>query len=256
MTSSPALDRGTRVQSVDRAVSLLRAVSRASGRDSTAAALADSCGLNRATAWRLLTTLEANGLVVCNRVTHEWSIGAGIALLADHTGLDSLRERSRAVLARLSEETGETAAFAVVGESGLTYVEEVAPSRVVAATWLGRTVPWHATSTGKAVLAGATAARVRALVGADPKRYTATTIVSGAQFADELRRTRELGYAVCRGEFELSAWGVSSSVVNSAGATVGALSVWGPASRVDEAHFAVLGPLVRARAVALGAGIT
>ena len=36
---------------------------------------------------------------------------------------------------------------------GLTYVDEVTPTAVVTASWLGRSVPLHATSTGKALLA-------------------------------------------------------------------------------------------------------
>jgi hypothetical protein len=58
--------RADRVQSVDRAVELLRAVAVASGSDSGAAALAQMCGLNRATAWRLLMTLEEQGMVARN----------------------------------------------------------------------------------------------------------------------------------------------------------------------------------------------
>src|SRR5216684_5450735 len=47
-----------RVQSVERAVALLDAIAGASPRGSTVAELALACGINRATAWRLLATLE------------------------------------------------------------------------------------------------------------------------------------------------------------------------------------------------------
>ena len=52
-----------RVQSVERAVALLDAIAGASPRGSTVAELALACGINRATAWRLLATLEGRGLV-------------------------------------------------------------------------------------------------------------------------------------------------------------------------------------------------
>ena len=52
-----------RIQSVDRAIDLLLAVAAAGPTDAGVPALAKACGLNRATAWRLLKTLQARGLV-------------------------------------------------------------------------------------------------------------------------------------------------------------------------------------------------
>src|ERR1041385_6577348 len=52
----------TGVQSVDRALRLLKAVA-ASELPSSAQELAQRCGVNRSTAWRLLATLESHGLV-------------------------------------------------------------------------------------------------------------------------------------------------------------------------------------------------
>ena len=57
MAGSESEDRVPRVQSVDRAMTLLRAVASAAPEDSTAARLAETCGLNRATSWRILHTL-------------------------------------------------------------------------------------------------------------------------------------------------------------------------------------------------------
>jgi predicted ArsR family transcriptional regulator len=52
----------SRIQSIDRAVELLEAIA-AAGEPVTAPVLADRCGLNRSTAWRMLATLEHHGLV-------------------------------------------------------------------------------------------------------------------------------------------------------------------------------------------------
>ena len=58
----PAPDGVQRIQAVDRAVVLLKAVA-ASSTPPTVLELARRCGINRATAWRLLRTLEHHGLV-------------------------------------------------------------------------------------------------------------------------------------------------------------------------------------------------
>ncbi|MBV9832742.1 MAG: helix-turn-helix domain-containing protein, partial [Marmoricola sp.] len=51
------------MQSVDRAARLLRAVADAGADGASTVALGDACGLNRATAWRILSTLESHELV-------------------------------------------------------------------------------------------------------------------------------------------------------------------------------------------------
>jgi len=65
---------GSRVQSVDRAVWLLRAVADAGTRGAATAALGQACGLNRATAWRILSTLESHDLVASDRRARSYAI--------------------------------------------------------------------------------------------------------------------------------------------------------------------------------------
>jgi DNA-binding IclR family transcriptional regulator len=60
--------------------------------------------------------------------------------------------------------------------AGLTYVDEVTPAAVVTASWLGRSVPVHATSTGKAMLAFRPPEQVRRMLCGPLTAFTATTI--------------------------------------------------------------------------------
>lgn len=142
-----------RVQSVDRALSLLEVVAATAPRGETVATLAARCEINRATAWRLLGTLEARGLVERDPTTNRYRIGLAMIRMSAAAGYDGLVRRTRHILERVSEQTGETAALAVAGQHGVTYVGEVAPSSVMAVNWVAREVPLHATSTGKAFLA-------------------------------------------------------------------------------------------------------
>jgi DNA-binding IclR family transcriptional regulator len=244
-------ERTPRVQSVDRAMLLLRAVASAAPEDSTATRLAETCGLNRATAWRILHTLEAHDVVSCSRESGRWSIGAAVGELAASAGTDSLIGMVRPRLERLSLQTGETAALAVWRLGALTYVDEVVPPAVVAATWTGQTVPLHATSTGKVLLAFGDSLGLPRPTRRGLERFTDTTITTMAALDEELAAVRLRGFAVCRGEYESSAWGVSAPVVDNAGRLVAVLSIWGPGTRVTEARFEVLGPLVHETATSL-----
>lgn len=239
-TSPPAW----RVQSVDRAVLLLRAVARAAGgRAAGTVALGRACGLNRATAWRILSTLESHGLVTSDRLTNRWTIGAGLVDIVRVSGLDTVLRDAHDRLEELARRTGETASLAVLRHGVLVYDDEVAPASLVSATWSGREVSLHATSTGKVLLAWSSPEAVADLVGPSLERFTDTTVTDHAGLWRELEETRERGWAVCRGEYDSQAWGVSAPVLDHASRVLAVLSLWGPRDRIPEERLAELGPV-------------
>jgi DNA-binding IclR family transcriptional regulator len=246
------------VQSVERAAALLRAVAAATGADATASALAGAAGLNRTTTWRILATLERERLVSHDRETGSYSLGIGLIDLAGQAG-GTLARSARAVLHRVAARSGETAALAMLRDGALTYVAQVSAGAVVSAVVQDRQVSMHATSTGKALLAFSEPDDVRALLGLGPgarlPRHTATTIASLPRLEEELARTRLRGYAVCRGEFESTAWGVSAPVPDSSGRPAAVLSIWGPGDRITEDRFAELGAIAMSAAAEI-AGVS
>lgn len=230
-----------RVQSVDRALELLKAVAEA-GSAHNLTALARRCGLNRATAWRLLLTLEAHGMVVRDARDGWFTIGPTVAGLLKEPSR-SLIEIARPVLERLSLETGEIACLGVMHGDEVRYVAEVIPAIVDEQSWLDQPLVFHASSVGKAFLAHLEDDRVLHLVGQEPRRFTDTTITDLSALRAELRRVRGKGFAVCQGEFELGSWGVAAPVLGSRGVPVAALCLWGPDRRGDEARLEALGRL-------------
>jgi DNA-binding IclR family transcriptional regulator len=242
----------TRVQSVERAAALLRAVAAATGPAGSASALAEAVGLNRTTTWRILTTLEQERLVTHDKATGTYSLGFGLIDLAGQADGDAMVRAARVVLQRLAGQARETAALAVVRGGVLTYVAEATADTVVAAGWQGRQVAVHATSTGKVLLAFSHPAELRVLLrlprGGRLPRYTPSTITSLTALEKELALTRDRGYAVCRGEFESTAWGVSAPVLDLAERPVAIVSVWGPSERLTESRFDALGALAVASA--------
>jgi DNA-binding IclR family transcriptional regulator len=252
----PSGSAATRVQSVERAAALLRAVAAAAATgDATATALAEAVGLNRTTTWRILSTLEQQRLVSRDPATGTYALGFGLIDLAGQAEGEALVRAARVVLRHLAVESGETAALALPRDGVLTYVAEASAGSVVAAGWQGRQVALHATSTGKVLLAWSDPGDVRMMVGR-PRggrlpQFTATTITSLTALEDELATIRSQGYAVCRGEFETSAWGVSAPVLDLGGRPVAVVSLWGPSERLTEDRFAVLGEIAIEGAAAI-----
>jgi DNA-binding IclR family transcriptional regulator len=240
------------VQSVARAMELLKAVAFTGSAGASAVTLAQRCGLNRATAWRLLTTLEGQRMV-CRDPTSGWfSLGPAVDdLYAQRGEPRDLMDLSRPVLERLSLETGEIACLGVVDGDRVEYAAEVIPAIVDDCSWLGEPVILHASSIGKAFLASVEPERVPSLVGQLPG-YTDATITDIAELRTELRQIRSTGYAVCRGEFERGSWGVAAPVTGSAGQVVALVCLWGPDRRGDDARLVALGQLARRAARDLG----
>ncbi|NLU66147.1 IclR family transcriptional regulator [Streptomyces sp. HNM0574] len=247
---------GGRVQALERAIALLNAVSESAPDGRPVAELATSCGLNRATAWRLLATLEHHGLVTRDPVANRYTIGSAISRMASTAGTETLVRRAHDVLQGLCHDTGETANLAVAQRLGLTYVDEVVPPAVLTARWLGRQVPIHATSAGKALLAWQTPEQVEALLSGPLDEYTATTRTDRGALHAELAEVRARGYSVSRGELEPQLYGVAAPVLDGTGQPVAVVSVWGPRDRVPESRFAALGEAAVDAAATIRARLT
>ena len=241
----------TRVQSVERAAALLRAVSAATGPASSATALAETVGLNRTTTWRILTTLEHQRLVALDKETGTYSLGFGLIDLAGQADGDALVRSARVVLQRLAAQVRETAALAIVRGGVLTYVAEATADTMVAAGWQGREVAVHATSTGKVLLAYSHPAELRVLLrrprGGRLPRYTPSTITSLTTLEKELALIRDRGYAVWASS-RAQPGGSRHRCSNLAGHPVAVVSVWGPSERLGEERIEALGAMAIAGA--------
>ena len=241
-----------RVQSVDRAVELLKAVA-APGEPQTAPTLADRVGLNRSTTWRILATLEHHGLVDRDPETNRYTVGHAIVQLAGASGYEALARRAHPLLQRLADQTGETVNLAIPHQLELVYVSQVQAPHVMTANWLGRAVVLHATSTGKAFLAWLPDGERRAVLAGPLDRYTDTTLTDPAALESELRTVRRRGYAVSRGELEAALWGVSAAALDGHERPAAVLSVWGPENRIRAHGFRRLGEAAVAAADELAA---
>jgi DNA-binding IclR family transcriptional regulator len=241
-----------RVQSVARAAELLKALGAGGAGEGTVVDLADRCGLNRSTAWRILATLEESGLVERDPRTGRYEVGYALVALAAAAGHEPLVRRAHPLLRALAEACDETASLAVPRHLRLVYVDQVQAPHVMAADWLGRATPLHATSTGKALLAWLPDDELAAALPVRLPRFTDTTITTRAALRAELASVRGRGFAVSRGELEPALWGVSAPVLDG-GRPVAVVSVWGAEGRVRARGLDALGAQTAATALQIAA---
>ena len=231
---------GAGVQSVDRALRLLKAVA-ASEAPSSAQELAQRCDVNRSTAWRLLATLETHGLVERDAVTGRYVVGYAAFQIASAEDHDALARRLRPLLERTAEATGEIVTLAIAKRFGLVYVDQADPPGPPSPDWSGRHLPLHATSSGKVFLAWLPADELAAVLPSTLERFTGATIVDQAVLDRELEGVRRNGYASCLGEYEDYSNGVSAAVFDTGHRPVAIVNIWGPSLRVTPARLPALG---------------
>jgi DNA-binding IclR family transcriptional regulator len=234
--------RGGSVQSVDRAVALLRAIAGAP-HPATVWELANLAGINRSTAWRLLGTLERHGLVERDPITQRYAIGYTAVQLASGAGYDGLARRVRPILERVARSSGESVTLAAARRFSLVYVDQVDPPGVPWPDWLGRPLPLHATSSGKVFLAWLPEDEREAVLPAQLEAYTPRTITDRGALERALAQIRRVGYGTCVGELEEFSNGVSAAVVDDAMRPVVIVNIWGPAQRLTRDRLRMLGRL-------------
>ena len=150
------------VQSLERAFDLLERMADAGG-EVGLSELSVSSGLPLPTIHRLMRTLVACGYVR-QQANRRYALGPRLIRLGESASR-LLGTWARPYLARLVEETGETANMALLDGDEIVYVAQV-PSKhsMRMFTEVGRRVLPHSTGVGKALLAEPPADEVRALL--------------------------------------------------------------------------------------------
>ncbi|GAA3725279.1 DNA-binding IclR family transcriptional regulator [Spinactinospora alkalitolerans] len=219
-------------RSVDRALRLLRMVARTDG-GASASELAAATSLARPTTFRLLATLEENGLL--DRVGHRYVLGGELArlgALADQRTGFVMRVRSRVELAaQRLEETVTLSVRRPTDELDVVLQESAQRVGLTVADMVGQRWPMHASATGKVVLAELDESAVRRLLGEEPPPVASRTITGHARLQAELAEVRARGYATIDDELEDGIVSGAVPVRDDAGALVATLAVVGPKHR-------------------------
>ncbi|MCD9140712.1 IclR family transcriptional regulator [Streptomyces albireticuli] len=230
------------VQSLERAFDLLERMADAGG-EVGLSELSATSGLPLPTIHRLMRTLVACGYVR-QHPNRRYALGPRLIRLGESASR-LLGTWARPHLARLVEETGETANMALLDGDEVVYVAQV-PSRhsVRMFTEVGLRVLPHTTGVGKALLAQSPDDEVRALLArTGMPAATEKTITTPEGFLDALTRVRESGYAVDDNEQEIGVRCLAVPVPNAP--TAAAISISGPAGRVTDAATERMVPLLQ-----------
>lgn len=240
------------VQSVERAFDLLELITDAGGKV-TLSELAQAAGLPMPTIHRLLRTLMPKGYVR-QLVNRQYALGPRLIRLGEGAS-KQLGALAHAPLSSVVDRLGETSNMAVLDANMVLYVAQV-PSKhsMRMFTEVGARVHTHNSGVGKAILAQLDDDVVRTIVSlAGMPTPTEKSIGNIEDLLADLHLIRQRGYSIDDGEQELGVRCLAMAVPLAPTPT--AISVSGPAARLDDAFTERAVPLLRQAAGIISAGL-
>jgi len=182
----------------------------------------------------LLHTLESRGYLHREEGGHYRLSMKLLALGSQAQHGVEVREAALPILRRLVAETGITGHLAVLEGNVVIYIERVpAPGFIQMDTWVGRQMPLHSTSSGKALLAFLPESQVEPLLaGAALPRFTAKTIVALPRLKQELKKIRDAGFAVDDEENTPGVRCIAAPIFDRFGREAAAMSLTGPLQQI------------------------
>ena len=244
------------IQSVDRALGILEAFTQ----DKPEVGVTDiskGLGLNKSTAFGLLTTLERRGYVEQNPDNGRYRLGLKILDLyfAKMAGSDIV-SIAHPVLVTLSAQLGETVHLAVYDRGEVVYVDKVeADNALRIASYVGKRNPSYCTGVGKCLLAYQPAAEIDRVLAAGLERRTPRTIVDPGILRAELASIRARSRAKDDEEFVLGLVCSAAPIHGPDGAVCAAVSVSAPSIRSSSERFALFESAIGAAAASISSSL-
>lgn len=221
------------IQSLARGLAVLQVFSRQHPAVTLSEA-ASLTGLTRATARRILLTLQELGYV---RAEGRRFLPTPRVLAIGYAYLSSLDlwEGAEPHMAELAERTGESCSAATLDGAEVVYVARVPARRVMAVNLsVGARLPAYPTSLGRVLLAALGPAELdEHLAGVELRALTPRTVTDPARLRGIMQEVRGQGWALVDQELEDGVRSIAAPVRDRAGRVVAAMNVSGHAGRVS-----------------------
>lgn len=213
-------------------------------------AIARELDLSKAVVHRILKTLAQRGLLTMDPGPRGYHLGPAAAALGARALRESdLRVVAMPVLRELQQVSGETTTVSALVPGGRVYLDQVVSLREIKMTVeVGRRFPLHAGSSSTCILAFLPPDQQESVLAEPLEALTDRTVVDPVLLRRRLAEIRRSGYARSDGERQEGAGSVAAPVFGVDGAVQGAVSVCGPAARVDDAARDRFVPLLTAAA--------
>lgn len=213
--------------------------------------LADSMGIPRSAAHRLLTTLVETGYARQDGATGLYaSTLKQVSISLKRLSKTNLVEAARPILDTLAERTGELARLSVVDGYDLVFVAKAqgAKSGLRYDPDAGNVARLSCSASGAAWFSTLTDDQALEIVYKQgfgkPGEYGPNAPTGASQFLEHVNQARSLGYGVAVETFERGTNALAAPIIGRTKVAVGVVSVAGPSVRLDKDRIAEFAPAV------------
>lgn len=192
--------------------------------------------IGQSTAYRLVHTLIEEDFIVRDPSAKSYRLAASFLAYSQTiiTKLDLCR-LSLDIIEKLAETTGETAHISVFKDQQVLYLLKIDSSYPVhLLSHAGRKSPVHCTSTGQVLLAYQSDETIEQVINKGLTAYTSKTITDPIKLKNLLKKIRSQEYAVSQEELHKGVVSIAAPVKNAKGNVIAAVSIAGPARRLNK----------------------
>lgn len=221
------------IQSVKRAVDILRCFEAKELLGITE--IAENTGLNKSTAFGIVATLTAEGLLEQDTSTGRYRLGLELFRLGNLVNTN-IRRLVLPELEKLAQTLEETVNYVRPDGSDVVYlIKKESSHSMRICTKIGQRLPMYCTAVGKAILTYLPEnERTAILKTYQFTPYTENTVPNEDSLRLQLQDIMKVGYAIEREEFESGLVCVAVPVLGRNGYPVAAISCSGPKARMTE----------------------
>ncbi len=210
--------------------------------------LAKLSGLNKTTAYRILSTLLSLGYIKQDELTKKYNIALKFLKISSKSLSDTdIIKYAKPHLKALSELTGETVHLVERSGNEIIYIDkyENYTNSVRMVSRVGVSLPMIRTAVGKAIMAKLSDEETENIwKSSEIIKKTQKTITNFNEFKAELKKVKENGYATDIEENEEGVSCVAAAVCDINGKYKYAISVSAPSSRMTEENIKKTGAAV------------
>lgn len=197
--------------------------------------MARLAGVNKATAYRLLSELQEAGFVEQAGAAREYRLGPAVLRLASlREATVPMREAAMDVLRALADETGETAHMSLMQGGRLVTVAHALSQRHGTRVTMddASVLSFHGTGSGLAILAHLPEAEAEAILSQPLRAHTSDTVTDPARLRAMMLDVRRTGIAVGIGGFEKDVHSHAAPLFSPEARVIGAIAVAAPVARM------------------------
>ncbi|MFD1685497.1 IclR family transcriptional regulator [Halobellus litoreus] len=226
-------DKPRTIRAVERASRIIQALEDEG--QLTLTEISNRLDVSKSTVHTYLHTLSQEGFIAKHNDSYRLSLRY-LSLSEQVKNRIDIYEAAQYEIDVLAEKTNERAQFAKLEENSVIYIYRSKSENAIPTTLsIGQYVYPHSTAAGKSMLAYLPDHRVDEIIEANglPKQ-TENTITDVDEFKADLRRVRELGYAIGDGERLRGIRCIATPIQTDSGRVLGSIGVSGPSRRMSD----------------------